>query len=263
MRLEQIISQADTILVPGVHIDYSVSQPAQVSDHQFQPVSCSGTTCTAGDGTTITEQDFLGPVLNVDPSELTIGELHGFDTSALEAALNPSNFEGLLPFPGATISSLPSVTSYGFWGDHGFAVVSIADGPMAGQYLGVSFSGDLRTATSVAGGDATGTNPGGVGAATWSGLAEAASTQTFERRQGTAILTIADLSLPSISVSVDVPGYVINSPAWSVIELDAGRFRTGSAGSDYLEGGFYGPDHDEAYGAFDTGSYIGAFGGKR
>ena len=263
MRLEQIIRQADTILVPGVHIDYSVSQPAQVSDRQFQPMSCSGTTCTADDGTTITEQDFLGPVLDVDPSELTITARHGFDTAALEATLNPSDFEGFLPFLGATISSLPSVTSYGFWGDYGFAGVSIADGPMAGQYLGVSFNGEFKTATSVAGGAATGTNPGGVGAATWSGVAEAASTQTFERHQGTATLTIADLSAPSISVSIDVPEYAINAPGWSAIPLDAGTFSTGFVGSDYLEGNFYGPEHDEAYGVFDTGSYVGAFGGKR
>ena len=263
MRLEQIISQADTILVPGVHIDYSVSQPTPVSDSQFQSVSCAGTTCTAGDGTIFTEEYFVGPVVNVDPSELTITARQGFDTAAIQAALNPSDFEGLLPFAGATISLLPSVTSYGLWGDHGFAGVLIADGPMAGQYLGVSFSGDFKMATSVTGGQATGANPGGTGAATWSGPAEAASTETFERRRGTATLAIADLSDPSIGVSVEVPGYEINSPTWSDIPLDAGRFSTGTVGSDYVEGDFYGPEHDEAYGVFDTGSYIGVFGGKK
>lgn len=260
MRLEQIVRQADTILVPGLHIDFSVPG-TPLSGRLSQNMSCAGLICTANDGTAITEQDILDAVVNANLEELTITEQHGFDTTTLETPLKPSDFEGLLP--GTTISSLPSAMNYGFWGDYGFGGISIADGPMAGQYMGVSFSGEYKTATSVAIGDITGTNPGGVGAATWSGLAEAASTDTFERRQGTATLTIADLSLPQIGVSIDVPGYAINSPAWSAIPLDAGRFSAGSAGSDYLEGAFYGPDHDETYGVFDTGSYIGVFGGKR
>ena len=37
----------------------------------------------------------------------------------------------------------------------------------------------------------------------------------------------------------------------------------GSAGRDYPEGNFHGQDHEETYGVFDTGAYIGAFGAKR
>ena len=40
-------------------------------------------------------------------------------------------------------------------------------------------------------------------------------------------------------------------------------FAAGTAGSDYLTGNFHGPDHEEAYGVFDTGAYVGAFGAKR
>ena len=39
---------------------------------------------------------------------------------------------------------------------------------------------------------------------TWQGIAEAASTGTFERLQGTATVTIADLSLPRVGVAIDV-----------------------------------------------------------
>ena len=112
-------------------------------------------------------------------------------------------------------------------------------------------------------GAASGTNPGGTGSATWSGVAEAASTRTFERRQGSATVTIADLSRPRVGVEIDVPGFAIGSPAWADMQLADGGFATGSAGADRLEGNFHGPDHDEAYGVFDTGAHVGAFGAKR
>ena len=38
---------------------------------------------------------------------------------------------------------------------------------------------------------------------------------------------------------------------------------TGTAGTDWLGGNFHGPAHEEAWGAFDTAGYIGAFGAKR
>ena len=42
-----------------------------------------------------------------------------------------------------------------------------------------------------------------------------------------------------------------------------GGFRAGAAGTDYLEGRFHGPGHEEAWGVFDTDAYVGAFGAKR
>ena len=106
-------------------------------------------------------------------------------------------------------------------------------------------------------------NPAGLGTATWTGIAEAASTRTFQWRPGTASITIADLSHPRVSVDIDVPGYAIDAPAWADIPLASGRFAIGTAGSDYLEGNFHGANHGETYGVFDTGAYIGAFGAKR
>ncbi|MCY4602572.1 MAG: hypothetical protein OXF27_21935 [Acidobacteria bacterium] len=38
---------------------------------------------------------------------------------------------------------------------------------------------------------------------------------------------------------------------------------SGTAGSDRIEGRLHGPAHEEAWGVFDTGAYIGAFGAKR
>ena len=46
--------------------------------------------------------------------------------------------------------------------------------------------------------------------------------------------------------------------------LAQGSFASGTAGrDDYLEGNFHGPDHEEAYGVFDTGAYVGAFAARR
>ena len=102
-----------------------------------------------------------------------------------------------------------------------------------------------------------------MGSATWSGIAEAASTSTFQRREGTATLTIADLSQPRVGVDIDITGFAINSPGWADMPLTNGRFATGDIGNDRMEGQFYGPSHDEAYGVFETGAYVGGFGAKR
>ena len=45
--------------------------------------------------------------------------------------------------------------------------------------------------------------------------------------------------------------------------LSAGRFTAGRPGGGWLRGDFHGPDHEEAWGVFDTTDYIGAFGAKR
>ena len=42
-----------------------------------------------------------------------------------------------------------------------------------------------------------------------------------------------------------------------------GFFEKGTAGDDFIEGRSYGPDHEEAWGVFDTCDYVGAFGAKK
>ena len=166
-------------------------------------------------------------------------------------------------FAETTLTEYPSYDTYGVWGQYGALHLQVIDGPMAGQVQGVPFTGDLNYAVAFILGNATGTNPQGTGSATWRGAAEAVSTSTFQRGQGTAILTIADLSRPRVGVDIDIPGFAIGSPRWSDIPLTDGRFATGTAGTDRLEGDFHGPDHYEAYGVFDTDAYVGGFGAKR
>ena len=61
-----------------------------------------------------------------------------------------------------------------------------------------------------------------------------------------------------------VAGSDISEPGWKDMPLAQGRFTSGTAGQDdYLEGNLHGPKHEEAYGVFDTGAYVGAFGAMR
>ena len=136
-------------------------------------------------------------------------------------------------------------------------------GPHAGQANGLLIQGTLQGVTSTVAGDSAGTDPTGSGSARWTGIAEAASPRSFERRTGTATIGIADLSDPRVTVDVQIAGNSIGSPAWTGMELDAGSYGTGTHGTDYLKGGLYGPRHQETYGVFDTGTYVGAFGAKR
>ena len=142
-------------------------------------------------------------------------------------------------------------------------MVATSRGDLSGRYDGVSFSGRMSTATSLVAGEASGTNPVGIGGASWEGLAEAASLRSYTRRQGTARISIADLSNPMVDVDVRIDGRSIGSSAWNDIPLDRGNYGAGSVGRDYLRGKFHGPNHEETYGVFDTGTWIGAFGAKR
>lgn len=54
---------------------------------------------------------------------------------------------------------------------------------------GTEYAGTFSSVQAWALGDATGSNPAGSGRAVWRGVAEAASTVTFERLEGVATVT--------------------------------------------------------------------------
>ena len=149
------------------------------------------------------------------------------------------------------------------WGQHGMAGLVIADGPFSGRTASIPFNGDMDAAIPFAFGDVSGTNPGGSGRATWSGIAEVVAVRTFRRQEGIATLTIADLAQPAVSVGIEVDGNPIGNSAWADLPLSSGGFTFGSPGDDYVEGNFHGANHSEAYGVFDTDNFTGAFGAKQ
>ena len=270
-RLVRIVERANTLHVPGAYVSYSVSVLGQTEgDSLFEAVSCEGIECAAVgvDDLALDLGAFIDLDSDISVSEANLQSRDGFDTADVKGNLGLSDIGELLPQ--FTLTKIPEVQVYGFWGEHGMAGLALADGPYSGQIddaaLVIPFDGHMKAAIPFAFGDASDTNPSGTGSATWTGIAEAVSPRTFRRREGTATLTIGDLSLPqpTVSVVIDIAGSPIGGPGWTALPLDDGGFTVGTPGvDDYLEGNFHGAGHSEAYGVFDTDTFTGAFGAKR
>ena len=259
--LPGLIERFDTLLSSAVHSRWSVTAEGEtITGGSAEAMTCAGAQCTAADGTATLAGDLALPqaAARLRPDDAARGTRGGFDTVT---STGSSEIEEAVS--GVTVTASPEVTSYGFWGAHGFAALTLGSGTLSGTAEGVAFSGTFGLASAWAAGDASGSNPAGTGSATWRGIAEAAPKDTFERLQGTATVTIADLSQPRVGVAIDVPGHDIGAPGWADMALDEGRFSTGSVGTDRLSGGFYGPAHEEAWGMFDTTGHVGAFGARR
>ena len=257
-----ILERADKLLFTGQRATWSLTTAGgeTITGTMADPVTCTGARCVDSDSMATTVQElaeaFASPA---GGGEATLGMLGGFDT-----ATTTGEFEITESLSGVTVTAAPEAKSYGFWGEHGFAAVTLAAGVLSGAIDGEAFRGRFSLATAWAAGDATGTNPGGIGGATWTGIAEAVETDDFTRLRGSATVSIADLSRPRVGVAIAVPGHEIGAPGWANMRLRAGRFTAGTpGGGDWLEGNFHGPNHAEAWGVFDTTDYIGAFGAKR
>ncbi len=274
-RLVRIVERANTLHAPGAHVSYSFSVLGKTDgDSLFEPVSCEGVRCSAESLGVELDLDLSALVdldIDISVSEANLQSRDGFDTADVKGSLDLSDIGVVLP--GITVTEIPEVEVYGFWGEHGMAGLALADGPYAGQIqiddddsmFAIPFDGHMEVVIPFALGAASGTNPSGTGSATWTGIAEAVSPRTFMRREGTATLTIADLSStePAVSVAIDIDGSPIDKPGWTDMALAGGHFRYGTVEADYLEGNFHGADHSEAYGVFDTDTFTGAFGAKR
>ena len=268
IRLSGIVERTEILLIPGVHVQYSVSAVGveTTTDSVFQDVSCEATACTATgitlDLASTLLTDLIDPDVGISVSEADLrSRQDGFDTAFVRGDLDASVIGAL--FPDITLVDIPEALAYGLWGRHGMAGLVIADGPFSGRTGSIPFSGDMEAAMPFAFGDVSGTSPGGSGKAVWSGIAEVVALRTFRRQEGSATLTIADLAQPAVTVGIEVGGNPIGKAGWTDLPLSGGRFMFGSTGDDYLEGSFHGPDHGEAYGVFDTENFTGAFGATR
>ena len=262
MRMGDILERSDGLLFSSLHAHYALfvdeaTQPERLE--LVERMDCTGGRCEAEDGSAVTVEDLTSPAaLEAGLSEAVPGSVEGFDT-----VLTRSGYEVTETQSGVTVTADVSATGYGFWGEHGYGALELLSGPLTGEVEGTAFSGDFQQAMAYAAGDVSGSNPAGSGSATWRGMVEASPTGAFERLQGTATVTIADLALPRVGVAIEVPGHDIGAPGWADMALENGGFASGTAGSDRLVGNFHGPGHEEAWGVFDTEDYIGAFGTKR
>ena len=267
LRLGGIVERTEVLLIPGVHVRYSVSAVGETTgDTLLQPVSCEGATCTGLgitlDLTSTLLTDFIDPDIDISVTEANLRSREdGLDTAFIRGDLDASDIGVVLS--DITLDEIPEGLGYGLWARHGMAGLVIADGIFAGRVADIPFNGDMEVAMPFAVGDVSGTNPGGSGKATWSGIAEVVATRTFRRQESIATLTIADLAQPAVSVGIEVGGNPIGKAERTDMPLADGHFMFGSIRDNYVEGNFHGANHNEAYGVFDTDSFTGAFGARQ
>ena len=276
VRLTKIVERSDAFNIPALHFDFDYTLAIDNSNPQEESgpndVTCMGNNCDVtavrGGMQSAAVQDLIDLTGSIDQVQVSLGSRDGFDTIAVDSELDVSNIvldEGFTATP-------PTATAFGAWGEQGFAGVIVGTGELNGEALPtvngaqtrVDFTGELSYALAFAMGDTSGTNPMGTGVATWEGVVEAVSLITYEHRLGTATLVIADLVNPRVSVDIDVDGSSVNPPEWANLPLTNGGFTFGTVtDGNYVAGNFHGPEHEEAYGVFDTEAYTGAFGAKR
>ena len=268
--LNDIFDGADTLLVPAVYFEFVGTGPSGTQRVEAALYgSCSGTECDFDDAETESHISFdleAFPVASDELDEdvnftaLTLDKRRGFHTLYFESS-------GGLSERLADADEDEDVTAtgrgYGLWAKYGFASTFIVDVSMSYVEDSDLYQVTVDAAFSLAAGNAAGSNPADMGSATWRGISEAVSTASFERRYGTATIRVPDLAQPSVDVDITVAGREIGSASWGSIPLRDGRYEIGIGGRDYVVGDFYGPAHQETYGVFDTGVYVGAFGASR
>ena len=242
-------------LVSGLHFDYALERAgaAPIKEKGSEPLSCQ-----AGTGGGCAEYD-----LRDLADDERAGMRGGFGTITVTGAPGGPLTETV---SGVSVTvSDASFTRHGFWGEHGWAAVEIGTGDLAAETDGQAWSGTFGAAHAwTAGANPAGTNPAGAGPAVWNGIAGAVRTDDFEHLPGTAELRIADLAQPLIDVDIDLDdGGAGVELRWAGMEPADGAFAKGAAGMDRIDGRFHGPEHQEAWGVFDTGAYVGAFGAMR
>ena len=258
-QLEGIGERAHRLLGPTMYADHSITaEGITVQDQEVLTTTCGGTTCVDSEANTLTIADLFQPDESADLLSASIGSRGGFTTGSIQVQADLSQV-----VEGVVIRQAAEPESLGFWGEFGYGCAAVMSGPLSGPLDGVPFSGCARAGMAVAFGEASGSNPAGLGSAEWAGIAEAVSTQSFQRQKGTSTLQISDLSDPRLDVSILIAGREIGSSAWSGIPLTGCPFQAGRAEHDFLQGSFMGSGHEEAYGVFDTDTHVGAFGALR
>lgn len=244
------VAPAAVPLVSGLYFDYTLDGDgeAPIAEAGSVPLSCPAGGCAASD---------LRELSGADGA----GMREGFGTVSGTTGGPP--LTEAFSRASATVSGA-SFMRYGLWGAHGYAAVEIGAGELSAEAGGQQWSGRFKATHAWTGGEATGTNPAGTGNAVWHGIAEAARIADFAHLEGTAELRILDLSRPRVDVDIDLDDGAAGVPLrWTGMEPTDGGFTSGAAGADRIDGRFHGPGHEEAWGVFDTGNYVGAFGARR
>ena len=157
------------------------------------------------------------------------------------------------------------VSDYDFlvsWMEHGMFAVTLQQDSRGSDFIYASARGDLA-----------GTRPSGI-TGTWRGLMAGSPERGAFRGnklQGDATLTYTGGARSSLDAAfTNIRNLDQNNANHSTTEvrfdgievsLD-GTYKAGGVGNQ-IQGGFYGPRHEEAAGIFEQAGIVGAFGAKR
>ena len=236
-ELDRVANGADSLLSSDVHLITDATRERVTAD-------CAGASCTLSHPSA--------------PSESAgIPDLPLYDE--YQAVMTRNG----IPIAQAR-NSADLAIGYGGWLDHNVFGAVVEHDATVGE--------ELMTPYAVSYGDASGTNPAGVGTATWSGvmvgadLGSATATERPDHVQGDATVT-ADLDNADVDVAftriVNLgTGGARADMTWTGLPLSDGGFGQGS-GENRIEGRFYGPNHEEAGGIFERDRIVGAFGARR
>lgn len=242
-RSASIVGRAGSLILSTIHGETS---HADVPTFQLRS-RCAGTRCRITEPTTGYAYD-----LRLEDFEFTagdsdaLGSRHGITLVLADGRQRDTDY-----------------TAFGAWMRHaGFAVQTER---LVEQ--GITISGRYG----LAGGDLTGTRP--TGSATWLGLmvgTPATGNNRGDRLQGIAALNYdmsvgggIDVGFSSIK-NID-RGIAHATPTILFVDVpiaSGGTFEAGLTGNR-IQGGFYGPGHDEAVGIFEQANIVGAFGAKK
>lgn len=260
--LREVAGQATILRVSARHRVYlgrdGAMPDAPLADwSSIREYQCERTECTGHDETYI----LADATLNREYIEVTRFEAEAgddFTTFSMTGRYIPGEEYA----PGAIVISSDNLSTWGLWGEHGAAVIHTVGGPIEGIQDGFHYYIEGNSAYGFAFGSASGSNPTGMGSATWRGAAHGIRLGVWEHIEGTATLAIPDLSVPALNAVIELEGGSVigDSDSWTDMTLTDGTFLVGVPAVNRITGAFMGPDHEEVYGAFDTDTYVGVFG---
>ena len=254
--IEGIVNRATGILMSDWKLDR-----ARTAQDRLQ-ASCSGAQCTVSaiTGTVAYSIPDVEPfVIASPPSDPQNGVSMMTGTSFNNPVFNPST--------AGSGSVDGTYLTFGGWLDDsffGYIIGTSQGGTLAGlstQGVGATYAfsvGALSGSTPVS------------GSAQWDGAM--VGSQAGDRLQGDATLTFdfastemdaAFTNIQNLTAALDGLDPAVPDILWNDLPTRHGRFGIRSVQGEYLEGYFYGANHEEVGGVFERNNLIGAFGATR
>ena len=167
-----IVARADSLVIPAAYFDIVVNADGQTQETSTAyRGSCEAVRCYLSGASpndtlefNLEELSFTDPDADERIIRFDLGERRGFNTVLVEAADELSEGVG-----GGGVAAGATALNYGFWAEYGFAAIVIFGGSISVEEEGETLEGEIHGALSYVAGEVTGSNPTGLGSATWRG----------------------------------------------------------------------------------------------